>query len=156
MQPLTFLLHSLEFLRANITSFGGCPSNLVAYGHAAGSGSIEAHLFAWPDDPIISAAICISGFLTMGGTTRDMAKESFSLLARRLGCPENASPEEEVEFVRGVDAGAILGCFRAYNDSGVDPRMFFRPQCDGRILLSPEEQLERAYKGKFAKIVSDG
>jgi len=90
----------------------------------------------------------------MGGTTRDMAKDSFSLLARKLGCPDDASPEEEVEFVRGRDAGAILGCFRSHNDSGMEPRMFFRPQVDGRILLGPDEHFARAKLGRFAKIVS--
>jgi carboxylesterase type B len=146
---------SLEFLRTNIHLFGGSPARLIAYGHAAGSGSIEAHLFAWPDDPIVSGAICMSGFLPMGGTTRDMERKSWSLLARRLGCPDDASPEEEVEFMRAVDAGAILGCFRAYNDSdGVETKLFFRPQVDGRVLFTPEKLGERARRGEFAKVVS--
>ena len=149
-----FHVISLLFLRDNIQSFGGSPSSIVAFGHAAGSGSIEAHLFAWPDDPIVSAAICISGFLTMGGTNRDMDQQSFSLIARRLGCAKDATPEQEVAFLRDIDAGAILGCFRSYNDSGAEPRMFFRPQVDGAILLTPEEHLDRARQGKFARVVS--
>jgi hypothetical protein len=84
-----------------------------------------------------------------------MDRASFSLLAQRLGCPEHATPEEEVTFLRGVDAGAILGCFRVHNDSGAQTRLFFRPQVDGVVLFSPEEQAERARQGKFARVVSE-
>lgn len=151
---LFFSYHSLEFLRDNIGAFGGSPSNITAFGHAGGAVSIEAHLFAWPEDPIVSAAICISGHLPMIKAHRDLTKESFSLIARRLGCPQHATPEEEVAFLRGADAGAILGCFRAYKDSDAEPQLLFRPQTDDVFIFSPEEQLERARKGQFAKVVS--
>lgn len=86
---------------------------------------------------------------------RDLNKESFSLIARRLGCPPDATPEEEVAFLRGADAGAILGCFRAYKDSAAEPQLLFRPQTDDVFIFSPAEQLERASKGQFAKVVSE-
>ena len=150
---MSFSPHRLEFIRDNIQSFGGSATRLVAFGAAAGSACIDTHLFAWPDDPIISAAVCFSGSL-IGTTSQDMAQESFPRLARRLGCPENATPEQEVDYVRNVDAGAMIGCFRAYNDSGAEPMMFFRPQVDGSVIFTLEDQLNRARQGKFAKVVS--
>ena len=57
-----------------------------------------------------------------------MDRESFTLIARRLGCPENASSQEKVAFLRGADAGAIMGCVRTYMDSDVEPKLFFRAQ----------------------------
>ena len=82
-----------------------------------------------------------------------MDRKSFGLIARRLGCPEHASPEEKVVFLRHADAGAILGCVRTYMDSGADPKLFFGPQEDGVFVFSIEEQLRRARQGKFAKMV---
>ncbi|KAK2754874.1 hypothetical protein FQN54_006767 [Arachnomyces sp. PD_36] len=142
---------ALEFIRDNISGFGGSPSSVVAFGQAAGSACIDAHLFAWPDDPIVSAAVCFAGAM-LGVVSQDKDKESFKRLARRLGCPEDATPEEQIAFVREVDAGAIIGCFRAYNDSEAEPKMYFRPQIDNVVILTPEEQLERAGQGKFAKV----
>jgi carboxylesterase type B len=147
-----FLRRSLEFIRDNIVGFGGSPSSIVPFGHAAGAGCIDAHLFAWPDDPIVSAAVCFGGAM-LGVVSRDKEQESFGLLARRLGCPKDATPEEQIAFVRELDAGAIIGCFRAYNDSEAEPQMFFRPQCDNVVMYTPEEQLQRAREGKFAKVV---
>ena len=125
----------------------------MAFGHAVGSACIEAHLFAWPDDPIVSAVVCIAGVL-MGVMSQDPDRKSFSIVARRLGCPEDATPEEEVEFLRKVDAGALVGVFRTYNDSDASPKLFFRPQVDEDYLFSHDSQLERARQGRFAKVVS--
>lgn len=83
-----------------------------------------------------------------------MDRESFTLIARRLGCPENASSQEKVAFLRAADAGAIMGCVRTYMDSDVEPKLFFRPQEDGVFIFSIEEQLRRARQGKFASVVS--
>lgn len=83
-----------------------------------------------------------------------MEKRSFSLIAQRMGCPKDASPEEELAFLRKVDLGALLGCVRTYMDSGAEPATFFRPQEDGVYMFSLDEQLKRASQGRFAKVVS--
>ena len=83
-----------------------------------------------------------------------MDRKSFALIARRLGCPENATSQEQITYLRAADAGAIVGCTRTYMDSGIEPKLFFRPQEDGVFIFSIEEQLRRARQGKFAKVVS--
>lgn len=90
----------------------------------------------------------------MGGTSRDAHQRSFSLLARRLGCPRGATPDEEVAFLRAVDAGAIQGCLRAYDDSDAEPKLCFRPQVDHAVVFSPDGYADRARRGEFAKVVS--
>lgn len=146
---------SLEFLSANIAFFGGDPSRITAFGNAAGAVCLEAHLFAWPEDPIFSRIISQSGSILLARKSSDPERTSFTTAARKMGYMGNDDDSIAVfEFMRKVDAGALVGCITHHNDSGSEPGLQFRPRRDGKIMFGPEEYREKITAGKFAKMVS--
>lgn len=146
---------SLEFLRTNIAFFGGDPFHITAFGNAGGSACLEAHLFAWPEDPIFSRIISQSGSILLARESSDPNRASFATVARKMGYMGNDDDSNAVlEFMRKVDAGALVGCITNHIDSALEPGLQFLPRRDGKLIFRPEEYREKIAAGDFAKMVS--
>ncbi|KAM0485589.1 hypothetical protein ACHAPX_001577 [Trichoderma viride] len=80
---------SLEWVRDNISNFGGDPSRIVVWGQSGGAIALDYLNFAYPEDPIISGMIMESGNALFSPATVqsfDTAHANFSAVAIAFGC----------------------------------------------------------------------
>ncbi|KAJ6496176.1 carboxylesterase, type B [Mycena sanguinolenta] len=129
---------SLEWVRANIGSFGGDTSRMVVWGQSAGAIAIDWLSFAFPQDPIVQGMIMNSGtalFPLAGTTTNDTAQVNFAEVGAQLGCSPGGS---QLDCMRGLAAQDIENLLAA-NTSIPN----FLPVPDEHIVFSD-------YKSRYA------
>ena len=141
---------AVEWVAANINSFGGDPQKIVLAGQSAGGISVAVYAFAYPNDPIVKGLITMSGqpetnLIDDGGSWRQVAERTGCRDRNRtkeLDCMMSVPPRR---LKRGISNANII----EYGDlTGGSPTV------DNRTLFSAEQYVTRGYEGRFAKIVS--
>ncbi|TGO53905.1 hypothetical protein BOTNAR_0283g00080 [Botryotinia narcissicola] len=119
--------------KVNIASLGGDPTRILMYGQSVGGLSIHYHSFTWPDDPIASS------FMSISGTSND----------------EPNSPELSKSYwyqLSEIPYQTILAAIKKLSLTPTEflPRTQFVPTIDEKIVFS--DYATRADAGRFAKL----
>lgn len=147
---------AVEWIRANIGSFGGDAERLVIWGQSAGATAVDFYQYAYPDNPLVTGLIQDSGTAHLDILKNSAVGDylSFSLVAANVGCANTTSAAAELECMRGVSAEKLEAFVAAYEDGDDDPALTFTPLVDGVLVF--ENYTERAAAGNMSKLVCDG
>ncbi|KAF3067233.1 cAMP-regulated D2 protein [Daldinia childiae] len=142
---------ALEWVYANIESFGGDSSRITVWGHSAGGVSADVLNFAYHDDPLAAGFFLMSGAAMRTFAQGDNALQTnFTYVSKELGCDFPDDPKAEVECMRQVPVNLITNLIGHYGDEKKKPSLFFRPTADNKIIF--ENYTERAEKGLISKV----
>ncbi|EPE09777.1 para-nitrobenzyl esterase [Ophiostoma piceae UAMH 11346] len=143
---------AVEWLHANVRSFGGDPDRMVLWGESAGSIAADFYNYAFYDNPIVTGFFLMSGSVLDPQSPADPTYSNFSFVAKNVGCDfgmgSNRDPDAELACMRQVPSNLLLNFAGQYRDNKTDPTITFRPVPDGRVLFGNYE--ERAAKGLVA------
>ncbi|CAN8096936.1 unnamed protein product [Discula destructiva] len=143
---------AVEWISANIASFGGDAERLVIWGHSAGSTAVDFYNYAYPDDSLVTGMIMDSGTshldLLFNRDTTDFS--SFSLVAANLGCGNVSDAAAELACMRAVPAAELEAFVAAYEDAGTTPSLTFIPRVDEVVVF--DNYTARAANGRMADI----
>ncbi|TGO33042.1 hypothetical protein BHYA_0271g00120 [Botrytis hyacinthi] len=142
---------ALEWVKANIASFGGDPARILMYGQSVGGLSIHYHAFAWPDDPIASSLMSISGTINDEPNSPELSKSYWDQLSVLAGC-ESGVEEDIVSCMQEIPYHIILAAIKRLPLTPTEflPRTQFVPTIDEKIVFS--DYATRADAGRFAKL----
>ncbi|MFD1937004.1 carboxylesterase/lipase family protein [Nonomuraea mangrovi] len=118
---------ALEWVRDNIAAFGGDPGNVTLFGESAGAIDIAALLAAPSVAGLFSRAILQSGPPAAG--TREEARKTTAMIAKRLGVPATAAAFAAVDLERLLDAQVEVA-----RKSSLMGGPGFGPVLDGELL----------------------
>ncbi|ESZ92459.1 hypothetical protein SBOR_7154 [Sclerotinia borealis F-4128] len=142
---------ALEWVRDNIASFGGDPSRILVYGQSVGGLSIHYHAFAWPDDPIASSFMSISGTLNDVPNSPELSSSYWDQLALLVGCDGDIE-QEVISCMQQLPFQPILAAIKKLPLAPTEflTRSQFVPTVDEKIVFS--DYASRAHAGNFAKL----
>ncbi|TGO19347.1 hypothetical protein BPAE_0344g00030 [Botrytis paeoniae] len=142
---------ALEWVKANIASFGGDPSRILMYGQSVGGLSIHYHAFAWPDDPIASSFMSISGTINDEPNSPELSKSYWDQLSVLVGCKSGVE-DNVVSCMQEVPYQTILAAIKILPLTPTEflPRTQFVPTIDEKLVFS--DYATRAEAGRFAKL----
>ncbi|KAF9313001.1 hypothetical protein BGZ91_006390 [Linnemannia elongata] len=119
---------AFEWIRENISEFGGDSKNVTAFGQSVGAISLHYHIVLPAHHGLFDRAILQSGAIgTMStGTVEQIGQPIFDRLVEILGIPADLSGVEKVRRLREVPVEELT---RASDEAG--PRFGYRPFHDG-------------------------
>ncbi|WYZ44586.1 hypothetical protein EsH8_VII_001022 [Colletotrichum jinshuiense] len=134
----------LEWVRDNITAFGGDPNNVTLFGISAGAHSIGHILMndeGQYNPPLFHKAILESGAPTSRAVrpySAPIHEAQFADFLKEAGCPAGLSAAETFAYLRGAPTETVqaaqIAVFDKYNPS---LRWAFQPVIDGDIIPRP-------------------
>lgn len=130
---------ALQWVRDNITAFGGNPKNVTIFGESGGATAVYANLTSPRANDLFQKAIIQSGFLS--DMSLETAEELGGSFAKRVNC-NKGSPKEVRTCLRKLPVSTIL--------SNQNLPIHGAVIIDGKILPQP---LMSAFKqGKFNRV----
>lgn len=149
------LVQSLEWVRDNITNFGGNPGNVTIFGQSGGGGKVTTLMAMPAAKGLFHKAAAISGSF-IGASTRDSARQLALAVMKELGLgPSQVARLHTVStdalLNAGMAAAQKVAPFR-FPPPGVLPRINFgwQPVVDGTVL--PETPFDTAAPAASANI----
>ncbi|KAM7186424.1 acetylcholinesterase [Rhypophila sp. PSN 637] len=143
----------VEWVRDNISGFGGDPNRIILYGQSAGANIAISYSYAYPTDPIIAGIIATSSSTPF---TNPTSSPNFHNLAVLAGCPNVSSTfssplsqeESNLLCLQSLPASEIQSHVNTLNS---DPfRGLFRPIADNITIFT--NLTKRLVQGQVAKI----
>ncbi|XP_055591664.1 glutactin-like [Uranotaenia lowii] len=108
------MLLAFQWVQKYISSFGGDPENVTAFGQSAGAAMISALMFSpvGQDESLFGKVILNSGSGLASSWSVDFNPERNARdIAQRAGCDKGASLAEVEKFLMQLDAYTLLKCF---------------------------------------------
>ncbi|KAJ8680687.1 hypothetical protein QAD02_016474 [Eretmocerus hayati] len=107
-QGLKDQVMALQWIRDNITNFGGDPENVTIFGQSAGGASVHFLAISPLGKGLFHKAICQSGVALMPGTYLTLNPQRFvHQMCARLGFHDQ-DPLKIVEFLRTIDCLKLI------------------------------------------------
>jgi para-nitrobenzyl esterase len=109
---------ALQWVKTNISNFGGNPDNVTIFGGSAGAASVATHLASPTSADLFQRAIMQSipyDFVTASKEQNYAAGEA---IIAALGCT-NADLADEITCMRGLSVGALNGALAVYTAQGM-------------------------------------
>nr|XP_036578512.1 extracellular lipase [Colletotrichum truncatum]KAF6785807.1 extracellular lipase [Colletotrichum truncatum] len=147
----------LEWVRDNITAFGGDPNNVTLFGISAGGHSI-GHILMQDEGqtspPLFHKVILESGAPTSRAVrpySAPIHEAQFADFLKETGCPSGLSSAETFAYLRSAPSekvqAAQIAVFDKYNPS---LRWAFQPVIDGEVI--PRTPMESWRLNKWRKV----
>jgi para-nitrobenzyl esterase len=145
---------ALEWVRDNISAFGGDPTNVTLFGESAGAIAACLQMVSPAAQGLFHRLIAESGTCYLGGTPlkdpgtpgqEDSAEERGVRFAREVGCAEG----DIAACLRTRTPEQLLAASGAALDL-LKPRVGFGPVVDGNVIPAAPRQL--LAEGRYAKV----
>jgi para-nitrobenzyl esterase len=100
------LIEALEWIKRNISEFGGDPDNITVFGQSGGGGKITALLNSPMSEGLIQQAVIMSGSFAQEYADQDNAQRLTDAIMEELGIqPENIDDILKVRYDKLLQAG---------------------------------------------------
>ncbi|KAH7729340.1 Protein F15A8.6 [Aphelenchoides avenae] len=140
-------LEAFRWIKSNISSFGGDPSNVTAFGQSAGAASIDLLSISPRGAGLISRVIMMGGTASSDWAIVEPSRtvQAAEQIARKLGWKGNAGDTQDLlDFLREQPAHKLSSPM--FGKSAFDRRkkgLDFCPVIDGDLLPKPVSELRR-------------
>ncbi|KAH7024812.1 acetylcholinesterase [Microdochium trichocladiopsis] len=145
---------AVQWVHANIASFGGDPERMVLWGQSAGAMSVASYSYAYPEDPIVKCLIQDSGsegVFELLHATAPASYSNFTFVAKNVGCGGlEDDPQAELACMRKVPYDKIEAFRAEWSRSRGTPALSFAPFYDNVTVF--ENFKDRAETVGIAKI----
>jgi carboxylesterase type B len=146
---------ALEWLRDNISGFGGDPNHMILGGQSAGADSGSAMLYSHANDPIVIGAAFESGNAQIIGAATQNVDSEFVRVAMSVGCANSTDRFNELECMRTIDAETLKHAISNKTFNTFASPSGGTPMVDNVTIFTMPEYATRGKEGRFAKIVSE-
>ena len=123
------MVAALQWVKANIASFGGNPQNVTIFGESAGSSAVSTLMASPAAGGLFQKAIGESGSALSG----DLSADALGAREKMDGAWVESLGVKSLQELRALPTATILDAVR---DSGTDR---FSPVVDGKLLTEPVE-----------------
>lgn len=138
---------ALQWVRQNISAFGGDPEKVTIFGESAGGFSVCANVLSPSSAGLFSGAITESGPCSSALPTKSEAEAEGAGIAAALGCSQSSSAAA-VSCLRALTVPQILAVQNAItSQSSIASLTAFFPNVDG--VLIPQEPVLSLLFGQF-------
>ncbi|KAB5539307.1 Alpha/Beta hydrolase protein [Coniochaeta sp. 2T2.1] len=130
---------ALEWVYANIASFGGDRDRITLWGQSAGGVVVDMLAYAFPEQPLFSGLFLQSGSANVPGgtaTSPEPAYSNFTFVARGVGCDFPDDGEAELRCMQQLPVNKIINFVGQYADNGTLPALGFKSVNDGRTAFA--------------------
>lgn len=141
------VVQALEWVRDNITRFGGDPSNVTIFGESGGGGKVGTLMCMPKARGLFHKAIIMSGTI-LNVNNRDMTQQLGKAVLKELGISEkDVDKIKDIPYQQLYDAGQRAMAASIGTRKPGTPMMWgFGPTPDGEILL------QQPFQPTFAKL----
>jgi carboxylesterase type B len=145
---------AVEWVRDNISRFGGNPNKITLAGQSAGGVSVDFWAYAYRSDPIVSGLIAHSGdAFSFGMNTKSVQKANWNNVVSAVNC---STAVDTMACMRKVDWTAIESAAAATktatSNSVLRAIPAFWPTPDNEVVYSTSDLVSMTANGSFAKL----
>lgn len=143
---------AIEWLRDNISAFGGDPNRIIIFGQSAGGASVDYWAYAYEKDPIVAGIISHSGTaLSFIPNPLEYSRSIYNNVTSTLGCT-NTTDKDTLACLRAKPFTTLLAAAR--NVPALPTlalaQATFHPTVDNTTVFADYTTLGK--RGAFAKI----
>jgi carboxylesterase type B len=146
---------ALEWVRDNISGFGGDPEHIVLGGQSSGADTGNAMLYSHVNDPIVTGLAFQSGTVQIINAETEDVDSEFVRVADIVGCADTSDRAKELECMQSIDAVVLKHAISTKTFNLFGDLAGGSPMVDNVTIFTLDEYTKRGKKGQFAKLVSE-